>query len=302
MHYSCALFFHVSLLSFFYVEFFSTLCFFHVEPFSLLYSFYVAFWSSWIISMLHFTCCILSYRNFLCCTLYILHFFHAAVIPCCTLFFVLQSFHVPPFFRVALCLCYTFFVLHFARGALFLCFIFLLVASCCTFFMLHSFYVAPFCYVGLFSCCTFFLLYIFSCSTLFMLQFFHVALFQFGPLLCFPWYPFLLLLFLTLRTIHIALFSHCTMSHPFHVAPFPCSTFLMLHSFHNTLFSGSLQYCTHIMLRSFGLLRLYFFILPLFHVTFFHFFMFHFSCCTLPAIFSNFRKCISKFIFVLRIN
>ena len=168
--------------------------------------------------------------------------------------------------------------------------------------MLHSFYVAPFCYVGLFSCCTFFLLYIFSCSTLFMLQFFHVALFQFGPLLCFPWYPFLLLLFLTLRTIHIALFSHCTMSHPFHVAPFPCSTFLMLHSFHNTLFSGSLQYCTHIMLRSFGLLRLYFFILPLFHVTFFHFFMFHFSCCTLPAIFSNFRKCISKFIFVLRIN
>ena len=246
MHYSCALFFHVSLLSFFYVEFFSTLCFFHVEPFFLLYSFYVAFWSSWIISMLHFTCCILSYRNFLCCTLYILHFFHAAVIPCCTLFFVLQSFHVPPFFRVALCLCYTFFVLHFARGALFLCFIFLLVASCCTLFMSH--------------------------------------------------------LFVMLGSFHVALFSHCTMSHPFHVAPFPCSTFLMLHSFHNTLFSGSLQYCTHIMLRSFGLLRLYFFILPLFHVTFFHFFMFHFSCCTLPAIFSNFRKCISKFIFVLRIN
>ena len=184
---------------------------------------------------------------------------------------------------------YSIFILNFFRGALFLCRTFLLCWA-----------LAPFCYVvAPFFFCIYSLVALFSYCSFFMLHFFSSDLCY---VLLFPWYPFLLLLFLTLRTIHIALFSHCTMSHPFHVAHFLCSTFLMLHSFHNTLFSGSLQYCTHIMLRSFGLLRLYFFILPLFHVTFFHFFMFHFSCCTLPAVFSNSPKCFSKFSFVLRIN
>ena len=235
---------------------FFVLHFVYVTPFLccillVVHSFCVSFFYLFLHVALIFSCSFSVFHFFSCCTLLMLHLFSSCMLLFffSIYFFILQHFHPELFSRC------TLFMSHL-------------------FVMLGSFHVAPFFFciyslVALFSCCSFFMLHFFSSDLCYVLLF--------------PWYPFLLLLFLTLRIIHIALFSHCTMSHPFHVAPFPCSTFLMLHSFHNTLFSGSLQYCTHIMLRSFGLLRLYFFILPLFHVTFFFFhvsfFMLHFTCC-----------------------
>ena len=102
----------------------------------------------------------------------------------------------------------------------------------CTLFMLHfsvlhSFHVAPFFFytfspVAHFSCCNFFMLHFF----------------QFGPslLTCFLFYSFHGALFNHCFSSHSALFTlHSFMSHSFHVAPFPCSTFLMLYSFRSTL-------------------------------------------------------------------
>ena len=70
-------------------------------------------------------------------------------------------------------------------------------------------------------------------------------------------------IFLSCFSSHCAIFTlHSSLSHSFHVAPFPCSTFLELHSFYNTLSHGSLPCCIHMMLH--------FFIF--FHVAHFHFY------------------------------
>ena len=134
---------------------------------------------------------------FSCCSLFIVNFFRGALMS--QLYLVLHCFHVVPF-------------LHSFHVA--------------PFFVVHSFHVAPFFFcmsflVTLLSCCSF------SCYT-----------FQFGPLLLtgFLFYSSLGALFSHCFSSHCAFFIlHSLMSHSFHVAPFPCSTFLMLHSFHNTL-------------------------------------------------------------------
>ena len=116
VHYSSALFSHISLLSLFSCCIFLTLCFFHVALHSC-YTLFVAFWSSCIIVMLH----IFHLLLFSCYT-----FLSVALFIYCTLFllcFMLHSFHV------AMC-CVA-------------------LVSWCTFSMLHFFYIA------LFSCCTF---------------------------------------------------------------------------------------------------------------------------------------------------
>ena len=151
---------------------------------------------------------------FSCCSLFIVNFFLGALMS--QLYLVLHCFHVVPFlhsFHVA-----PFFVLLSTHTA--------------PFFVVHSFHVAPFFFcmsflVALFSCCSF------SCYN-----------FEFGPLLLtgFLFYSSLGALFSHCFSSHCAFFTlHPLMSHSFHVAPFPCSTFLMLHSFHNTL-SQSLDF------------------------------------------------------------
>ena len=190
--------------------------------------------------MLHFFRVTLS----LCCTFFVLHYLNVALLSSCTVFIFFFFFS-----------CCRLFILNFLRGAL-MSHLFL----CCTLFMLHLFLVGlfsccTFFLVGLFSCCTFFLLHIFSCSTLFLLQYFHVTFF---PVWTFTFDLFLVsfhgalfsLLFLTLRTFYHTLISCCA---PFHTiryhfmlrtfyhtlisccGPFPCSTFLMLCSFHMSL-------------------------------------------------------------------
>ena len=147
---------------------------FSCYPFFVLHSFCVILWSSCIISMPRFfPCRILTYCNFLACsTLYVLYFFHTALIPCCA------------FSRGSLFSCCTSFMLHFCSSPLtpFTLHCFMLCFYSC-FFMLHSVHVVRFwCYTlfglyffhpVLFSCCTF--LCVFS---LFMEHFFRVTLFS----------------------------------------------------------------------------------------------------------------------------
>ena len=178
------------------------------------------------------------------------------------------------FFRVTLSLCCTFFVLHYLNVALlssctvfifFFFFFFMLqtfypeLSSWCTyvapFFVLHSFHVAPFFLLGSFHVAHFFLLGSFHVAPFFFCISFPVALFsscnifmlhffQFGPslLTCFLFH--FMVPFFRCFSSHCALFT----IHSFHVAhlfipydiisccgPFPCSTFLMLCSFHMSL-------------------------------------------------------------------
>ena len=129
VHYSCALFSHISLLH-------------HVAPFFVLL--HVALASCRTFFVLHsfyvglYPCSTISY-----CTLYKLQFFHVVPCSCCT--FLRAALYSCWIFSVVVP-CYThfmlhFFVLHSFRVALF---------PCCTFFILHSFQVS------LFLCCALF--------------------------------------------------------------------------------------------------------------------------------------------------
>ena len=92
------------------------------------------------------------------CILFMLHFAHVEVFPCCN-FFVLQSFHLALFY-VAIFSFSTFFILHYFHVALFkLRFLRFAFFSCCTLSMLH-FSPDEFC-----SCCTISMLYLFRVAS-----------------------------------------------------------------------------------------------------------------------------------------
>ena len=165
-------FFHISLLSLF-----SCFIFIHVElflrwTFFVFHSLPVAPWSSCIISMSQFFHVpFFHVALFLCRTIYMSHFVHVVLIPCCTFFRVAPycTIFMQPFFAF-----HPFYVVHFLRVVLF---------SCSTFFVLHLFCFA------LISLC-FFVLHPLrgaSCYTFLMLQFFRAAIFS-----CFIFFMFVL--------------------------------------------------------------------------------------------------------------
>ena len=185
------------MLHFFHVVIFSCFTFF------VLHSFCVELWLSYIISMLDF---------FPCCTLYMLYFFHAALIPCCT-FCALHSFHVAPILRCIFLGVHSFHVTLFSNLIFFF--------SCC--FMLHSVYAS------LFWCWTsfrlhFFRVALFSSCILFMLHFFCVIYFFHVP----PFVVSLHVAFISCSTFsryslmmycgNVSFFSCCFVLHLFRVA------------------------------------------------------------------------------------
>ena len=171
-----------------------------------------------------------------------LHFFHAALIPCCifmlfSIFFILHYFHATSF-RISHFSCYTFFVLHFFHVALFPCFTsfallrFALFScytfSSCTLFILHFFHAASF------PCCTFFVVIFSFCTilgcTISTLCLFHVAL---SSCCIIFMYSFRVTLFLCFALLHVALFKRCNIFdlHPSPVALLAYCTFCLLHCF-----------------------------------------------------------------------
>ena len=247
-----------------------------------------------------------------CCTFFVLHFGQVALFPCCTFFmlhyFILQvsrdalfscctnsmlhffswyTLFKLHFFRVwfvvvllhvALCSCYTFFLLNSFQVALFLC---------CTF--LYFLHVAPFfvlLHVELFLCCSFFVL------PSFHFAFFHVEVFS-------RWTLFMLLFFRVAHflgctfSVRVTLFSSCTLF-MLHLFPY-CILFILNVFLWCTVaiflyFFRVVSCCTFFVLRylnvtvhsSCTILKFYFFHTVDFSSwTFFvvHFFAL-FSCCT----------------------
>ena len=173
------------------LPFFFGLHFFHVTPFC------VALFSWCTLLTLHvyrilFFLVLLHVALCSCCCFLLLHSIQVTLFLFCT-FFILYSFHVPPFSVFYFFNVTPSFVLHSFCVALF---------SSYTFFMLHFFSVAQY------SSCTLFMLHLFLHCILFIFNLFCDAMQQFICILCFS--CFLCCLFFVLGYLTVAVLSSCT--------------------------------------------------------------------------------------------